>query len=886
LVRNEDDAVYHSNNGWGARDIFIIGPPVDIKLLKHHGQHLRHLALSNLDIDDDGAQIVASLASLTRLHVRNNHIGDDGACVLASLQSLASLDLKGNHIESTGARALASLASLIHLNLSNNKIGDDGLRFLATSPALNNLKGMDIRANGIKSLPEELLATQDAQAIFAAFRRIAKSKTRPLNEAKLLVVGNEAVGKTSLIRYITHGTPRDPDEQKTPGIFAHERIETLDWSPAGDSPTLHIWDFGGQEIMHETHKYFLTERSIYLLVLEDRREDDTSIYKWLKVIANRGGNSPVIVVINKCDDGQLKLLLDETSLMRDHPSVVAVMQTSCNPGEFAAASIARLQARIVTLLATDPRLEHVRDPFPDPWRRVKDALGIRARNERVLTHQDFIRLCETPSDSDKISDANEQRGLLRLLHDLGVVIAHGLSDDAPAAIQSVRLLDPNWLTGAIYKILTAGLVVQQGGVFLREHLSQLLPPDLYPQNRWEFILSMMQIDNMGLCFPLPGAPHIYLVPEALPRSEPRYEHWLTDSLHFRFSYEFLPSGLIPRLIVQAHQKLTDTRWRSGAVFVAADCPVLVRGNFEKSRVDIHVAGPTRMRRAALNVILEDLRYVHALNPEAKPEARVPLHGNSEATVSYDHLLRLEQLDGPDYTFLPEGGDRKYSVAELLDGVGREFPSATIPIYRRPTSQITIMLVSACPDEQKRLAVDREYRRLSSDLRASDYRDRIDLRVEPAADYDTLERVLRKVKPQILHLSCHGLVNGDILLADDRGGIESIPRDMLLNLLRLLTHDLKLVLINACHSHILADDLQQIVGVTVGMSDEISDAAAIAFTRKFYEILADGDTIQAAFDLACNKLRKYNEQTIPALYPALTDPAAEQRRQQRLLRMDR
>ena len=67
--------------------------------------------------------------------------------------------------------------------------------------------------------------------------------------------------------------------------------------------TLNIWDFGGQEIMHGTHRFFLTERSLYLLVLEDRREDDRSIYDWLKVIRNRGGNSPVMVVINKCDDG-------------------------------------------------------------------------------------------------------------------------------------------------------------------------------------------------------------------------------------------------------------------------------------------------------------------------------------------------------------------------------------------------------------------------------------------------------------------------------------------------------------------------------------------------------------------------------------------------------
>ena len=30
---------------------------------------------------------------------------------------------------------------------------------------------------------------------------------------------------------------------------------------------LNVWDFGGQEIMHATHQFFLTTRSLYLVVL-------------------------------------------------------------------------------------------------------------------------------------------------------------------------------------------------------------------------------------------------------------------------------------------------------------------------------------------------------------------------------------------------------------------------------------------------------------------------------------------------------------------------------------------------------------------------------------------------------------------------------------------
>jgi hypothetical protein len=40
-----------------------------------------------------------------------------------------------------------------------------------------------------------------------------------------------------------------------------------------------IWDFGGQEIQHSTHQFFLTTRSLYLLVVDARKRGATSARK-------------------------------------------------------------------------------------------------------------------------------------------------------------------------------------------------------------------------------------------------------------------------------------------------------------------------------------------------------------------------------------------------------------------------------------------------------------------------------------------------------------------------------------------------------------------------------------------------------------------------------
>jgi GTPase SAR1 family protein len=53
--------------------------------------------------------------------------------------------------------------------------------------------------------------------------------------------------------------------------------------PDGDATAL-VWDFGGQEIMHGTHQFFLSHRSLYLVVLDgrhDRAKQDAEY--WLKL---------------------------------------------------------------------------------------------------------------------------------------------------------------------------------------------------------------------------------------------------------------------------------------------------------------------------------------------------------------------------------------------------------------------------------------------------------------------------------------------------------------------------------------------------------------------------------------------------------------------------
>jgi internalin A len=656
---------------------------------------VRLLTLSGNEIGNEGAKaIAASLPALYSLCLDNCQIGDEGVTAIwASMRALRHLEVNGNQIGDEGAKAIAaSLSALRSLQLRDNKIGAQGLiRVFDTASAREeewSFEKLDIRGNpGLEeiSLPEAT-ETDDAPTLLAAYRRFRsareKNKLRPLNELKLLVVGNEAVGKTSLLRYLIHDTPRDPSEVKTPGVVQHEKIEIETWAPDGCAVKLNVWDFGGQEVMRGTHRFFLTERSLYLLLLEDRREDDRSIHDWLKTIRNRGGESPILVVINKSDEGKQHLRLDEAGLSASFPNIVGFLRTSCNEGDWARDSIAGLRLKIAEIVMADERLRHVRDPIPDNWLRIKELVSEAASRDRVLASDRFARFCREPGAGfDPVEDENEQRALLRALHELGTIVAYGLGRDAPAVQREVSLLDPNWLTGAVYRILDKAGSVEQEGEFSRRQLGEWLDPQRYKPQWHEFILNVMQEKEIGLCFRLLGAgDERYLIPEALPPNRRYVGDWPPDSLRFRYSYGFLPPGLLPRLIVEAHRNLTPekARWKTGVVLKVRDCPVLILADRELKRLDLQIAGPEGLRRAALNVVLEDLDAVHALNPEAEPVALVPLPDRTNEHVRYDDLLKLEKAEGPQYQHWPQGADRKYEIRELLDGVrldrrtGREF----------------------------------------------------------------------------------------------------------------------------------------------------------------------------------------------------------------------
>jgi internalin A len=548
-----------------------------------------------------------------------------------------------------------------------------------------------------------LHATASEQAAFQRSTGFGKSTATPsilgerraLNEGKLILVGFGGVGKTTLVNRFVLGRPFNKDEAKTDGIQISDwRMSQVGgkWTPSNeggkratalkgllkrsrkaqapqadpDSICMHVWDFGGQEIMHATHQFFLTTRALYLLVLSGRQgREDTDAEYWLEMIATFGAGSPVIVVLNKIK--QLPFDINRRALQANHPNVCAFVETDCEDDT-------GLHELADTVRREIDRMPHLRDTFPANWFAVKDQLTNMP--EDFVSFEEFRKICESAGEYDLQS----QDTLASFLHTLGVAL--NFREDP--RLRDLHVLKPKWVTEGIYAILNNKALALGRGELTLAHLSKMLDPKRYPRHRHPFLFDLMR--KFELCIRFPEDEERFLVPELLDKQEPGSVDWASsDALAFEYHYAtIVPEGLLPRFIVRTSAlSVNQPRWRSGVVLEFKENVAVVKADALARVVRIQVRGPMAGRRTLLAVIRSDFEHIHR-SYGIQPKEMAPMEGRPGALVSYDKLLVLEK--GGVETLQEVYGDEilQLNVKTLLDGVDLEGvrPASTDPDRRR------------------------------------------------------------------------------------------------------------------------------------------------------------------------------------------------------------
>ncbi|WP_293216117.1 MULTISPECIES: COR domain-containing protein [unclassified Microcoleus] len=567
---------------------------------------------------------IGQLSNLTHLYLYNNQITVIPE-MIAQLSNLTELYLWNNQI-TVIPEAIAQLFNLTELSLSNNQI-EKIPECLETLPKLEKL---DLRNNPLPISPEVLGDTENPgtpAAIFNYLRQLRSGEVLPLNEAKVLLVGQGSVGKTSLINRLTHNQ-YNPNQPQTDGLNITNWQITVNTKPV----KLKVWDFGGQEIYHATHQFFLTKRSLYLLVSNCRTsEDENRLEYWLKLIESFGDASPVILVGNKCDEQPLDL--NRKALRDKYPNIKAIIETSCQSGT----GIDELRSAIHTEIS---QLKEVYDLLPLSWFQVKQRL--ENLDKDFISISEYATICAT----ENILAETDQTQLIGLLHNLGIV----LNFREHPILQSTNILNPHWVTEGIYALLSDdALKVKTKGILTYADLSRILDSTKYPSHRYNCLTELM--GEFQLCFPLSHcSARRFLIPGILPKEEPENTKLAGETLEFQYHYRILPDSILSRFIVLMHEKIhNSTHWRTGVMLEYTEGAEVyniarIKSDPEDEKISIAVSGRESTRRSFLSMIRDTFTKIHNSFANLEISQWVPVPGYPDADpLDYEELLGLEEM---------------------------------------------------------------------------------------------------------------------------------------------------------------------------------------------------------------------------------------------------
>lgn len=169
--------------------------------------------------------------------------------------------------------------------------------------------------------------------------------------------------------------------------------------------------------------------------------------------------------------------------------------------------------------------------------------------------------------------------------------------------------------------------------------------------------------------------------------------------------------------------------------------------------------------------------------------------------------------------------------------------------REREDPIRILFLGANPTDGVRLRLDREVREIDHALRLADLGGRFELCQKWAVRPSDLQTYLLRHRPDILHFSGHGGPGDAILLEGEDGMTRPVEAVRLARLLAQFNRRLRCVFLNACYSRAQAFAIAREIDCVIGMSNEVLDRAAIRFAAAFYQALAFGCSVKAAFELS-------------------------------------
>lgn len=511
-------------------------------LLRHiGGPRKENLALKTLQLQGNPLKSLPTnlvlFEQLNELRVSRTEVQEIPEDI-GDLESLVTLDLRDTPIWVL-PHSITRLHRLAVLDLTSTRI--KSLEpWLAGLPRLSQLMVADT------NLPPEMAAAAQGgtESLLGYLTALMGAKTK-LVECKLVLVGEGAVGKSSLLAALRN-EEWVADRPTTHGV----EIKSLELGQGAPSIAFNAWDFGGQKEFRPANHLFFSAPAIYLLLWKPREGPESGLVEdWITLIHHRvGGSARIIVVATHGGPAGTVSDLDRDALRAKFGEILVGFAEvdSKFPDE-------RLGALKEVIHRAALALPGVQRDFPERWWDFRASLEVEG--DPYLT----IDTLKARASSVGIL-ASEAVLLAETAHRTGRWVFFG--EDYPTGGGFV-VLKPEWLNIAINRALSSADIAASGGLVSHSTLVGLWSTYEAPL-RAVFLNIMAQYELLYRVPDLEGEP-TYLIAQLVPTSQPDLSSvWTNFSAFESFLREVevfervdntpaSPFGLMERLIVRLHR---------------------------------------------------------------------------------------------------------------------------------------------------------------------------------------------------------------------------------------------------------------------------------------------------------------------------------------------
>lgn len=515
---------------------------------------------------------------------------------------------------------------------------------------------------------------QGAAAVAEYLKSIERSGTVHLNEARIIILGDKGVGKTSIARRIIDPEAAMPEKREST-----EGVETAIWELEDKDMKVHVWDFAGHVITHSAHQFFMSERCLYLIVLKGRdNERLVDLKYWLNQVKNYGGNSQIIVLLNKHDTHKVKIPIN--TLEKEY-NIKNLYEFSIKDDHI---DLEYFRNELSIYIGNEPTWK--KDKISREHYEIKEKLHRLLVNDKNEILKEFIN---KDRFDEILKDYPEVKGdlLLKSLTELGVGLWY---EDLKK--HNTLVLNPRWISFGIYKIIN--WVNEQDDKY-DITLSEL--PEVfknsshrYPKKELAFLIDMLRYYE--LAFKVKNEDR-WIIPAVLEIDSPEHlpDFNNLDVFKFRFVADYpLPPDSISRLMVRHSDEImvdneTYIAWRYG-VLLEYDQNTRALVEEKDNKIVVSVKGPKAKAylvslRDSLERIFEsykskqpvleyDIAYYGQIPKDIKDnwlsEKKIEVH--SQKNMPYldektGKIMDLRELAEKFNIIIVQGGNNQFAVGD-------------------------------------------------------------------------------------------------------------------------------------------------------------------------------------------------------------------------------